>query len=69
MAAADVELLPSNTEVLPRCDVRECVEGDDNLAVCTDLNGENWGENFLSELGHEEQVSGDENMIHRIKNP
>jgi hypothetical protein len=29
----------------------EYVEGDDDLAVCTDLSGDNWEENFLSELG------------------
>ena len=31
-------------------------DGDDDLAVCTDLNRDNLEENFLSELGHEEQV-------------
>ena len=35
------------------------MEGDDDLPVCTDLDSENWEENFLSELG-EEQIGQEE---------
>jgi len=33
-----------------RCSVEEYIEGDDNLAVCTDLDCENWEANFLASL-------------------
>ena len=39
------------------------MEGDDDLAVCTDLDSENWEENFMDELGNEqpeERESSDE---------
>jgi len=33
------------------CSVEEYIEGDDSLAVCMDLDSENWEANFLAELG------------------
>ena len=34
----------------------EYVEGDDDLAVCVNLNGENWEGNFLAELGDDDHA-------------
>ena len=61
-ADTEVELQSLIERALPegeRCNVREYVEGDDDLPVCTDLDSENWEENFLSELG-EEQIGQEE---------
>ena len=36
-----------------RCSVQEYIDGDDSLAVCTDLDSENWEVNFMAELGQD----------------
>ena len=48
------------------------VEGDDDLAVCTDLNSGNWEENFCLSLvmkSRSERRVVMRNVIHRIRNP
>ena len=42
------------------CSIDECIKGDDNLPVCTDLDSDTWDANFLSQLGQQEKESEDE---------
>ena len=41
------------------CAVNEYLSGDDDLPVCVDLDSDNWNDNFLAELGQDEQDSRD----------
>ena len=51
-ADVQMELEGLMDRVVPgdRCSVDEYIEGDDSLAVCTDLDHENCEANFLAEL-------------------
>ena len=41
------------------CAVNEYLSGDDDLPVCVDLDSDYWNDNFLAELGQDEQDSRD----------
>ena len=42
------------------CGMEEYVEGDNDLPVCPDLDNENWGNMFMSELGQEKEEDKDD---------
>ena len=58
-AQMELEGLMERAVPVERCSVQEYIEGDDSLAVCTDLDSENWEANFLAELGQDNTCGND----------
>ena len=66
-AQMELEGLMERAVPVERCSVQEYIEGDDSLAVCTDLDSENWEANFWQSLDKIIHVEMTELMNRTVK--